>query len=55
LSNAGLLGVPFGGAAHLGFAAGAQIGDGFGELFGVRIKLLDDGGLADSTSDNSFF
>ena len=31
---------------HFGFAAGAQIGDGLGELFGVGIKLLDDGGLA---------
>ena len=42
--NAGLLSVPFGGSGHLGFAVGAQIGNGFGELCGI--KLLDDGGLA---------
>src|SRR5207253_10772182 len=44
--NAGLLGVPFGGPGQLRFATRAQIGNGFGDIFGVGIKLLDDVGLA---------
>src|SRR5438552_11980008 len=44
--DAGLLSVPGGSSAHLRFAADAQLGKGFGELFGVRIELLNNRGLA---------
>src|SRR5258708_35495384 len=44
--NAGFLSVPFSGSAQLGFAADAQIGNCFGELFGVSVELLNNGCLA---------
>src|SRR5207247_3972011 len=39
--DAGLLSVPFGGSADLGLAADAQLGNRFGELFGVSVELLN--------------
>ena len=44
--NACFLSVPFGGSGQLRFATRAQVGNGFGDIFCVGIKLLDDGGLA---------
>src|SRR6266404_4087022 len=44
--KAGLLSVPLGGTADLGFAADAEIGYFFGELFGISIELLNDRCLA---------
>ena len=44
--NAGFFSIPFGRPAHLDFSAGAQIGMTLGELFGIRIELRDNIGLA---------
>src|SRR5258706_44735 len=42
----GILSVPFGGSAHFGFAADAQLGNCFGELFSVSVELLNNRCLA---------